>query len=118
MTDTRFVQISAREQGTQGQATAPVSLSLAAAGAVLPFAGLVDPSVQGGFTSFAGNETRIFAPGEQICIIKYREVKRDAYEDEDDDDEDAIEVDIKDAENLGAEWTAAESEKGFIYVRT
>jgi hypothetical protein len=145
MTDTRFVQTSAREQGTQGQATAPVSLSLIAAGAVVPFAGLVDPSVQGGFGSFAGNETRIFAPGEQICTIKYREVKykwlsrrtleksrlsktrqwcfmegyrRDAYEDEDDDDEGAIEVDIKDAENLGDGWTAAESEDGFIYIRT
>ena len=144
MTDTRFIQISAREQGIQGQATAPVSLSLAAAGAVVPFAGLVDPSVRGGFGSFAGNKTRIFAPGEQICIIKYREVKykwlssrslensrlsktrqwccmegdrRDAYEDEDDDDEDAIEVDIKDAENLGDGWTAAESEEGLIYVR-
>jgi len=147
MTDTRFVQISAGEQGTQGQATAPVSLSLAAAGAVVPFAGLMDPSVQGGFASFAGNETRIFAPGEQICTIKYREVKykwlsrrtlensrlsktrqwccmegdrRDAYEDEDEDDvdEDVIEVDIKDAENLGDGWTAAESEEGLICVRT
>jgi hypothetical protein len=143
MTDTQFVQTSAREQGTQGQATAPVSLSLAAAGAVVPFAGLVDPSVQGGFASFAGNKTRIFAPGEQICTIKYREVKykwlssrtpensrlsktrqwscigwdrRDAY-DNDDDDEDVIAVDIKDVENLGDEWTAAESEEGFIYVR-
>jgi hypothetical protein len=145
MTDTQFVQTSAREQGTQGQAIAPVSLSLAAAGAVVPFAGLVDPSIQGGSASFVSNETRIFAPGEQICTIKYREVKykwlssrtlknsrlsktrqwccmegdrRDAYEDEDDDDEDAIEVDIKDAENLGDGWTAAESEEGFIYVRT
>jgi len=145
MTDTQFIQTSAREQGTQGQATAPVSLSLIAAGAVVPFASLMDPSVQGGFGSFAGNETRIFAPGEQICTIKYREVKykwlssrtlensrlsktrqwccmegdrRDAYGDQNDDGEDAIEVDIKDAENLGDEWTAAESEEGFIYVRT
>jgi hypothetical protein len=147
MTDTRFIHASAREQGTQGQATAPVSLSLAAAGAVVPFAGLVDPSVQGGFASFAGNETRIFAPGEQICTIKYREVKyrwlysrtlensrlsktrqwccmegdrRDAYEDDDDDEdaEDVIEVDMKDAEELGDGWTAAESEEGFIYVRS
>jgi hypothetical protein len=75
MTDTQFVQTSAREQGTQGQATAPVSLSLAEAGAVVPFAGLVDPSIQGGSASFVSNETRIFAPGEQICTIKYREVK-------------------------------------------
>jgi hypothetical protein len=111
---------------------------------VVPFAGLVDPSVQGGFASFAGNKTRIFAPGEQICTIKYREVKykwlssrtpensrlsktrqwscigwdrRDAY-DNDDDDENVITVDIKDVENLGDEWTAAESEEGFIYVRS
>jgi hypothetical protein len=47
MTDTRFVQASGREQGTQGQATAPVTFSLAAAGAVVPFAGLLDPSVHG-----------------------------------------------------------------------
>lgn len=145
MTDTRFVQTSTREQGTQGQATAPVGLSLAAAGAVVPFAGLVDPSVQVEFARVAGNETRIFAPGEQICTIKYREVKfkwlssrtlensslsktrqwccmegdrRNAYEDDDDeDDEDAIEVDIKDAEDLGDGWTVAESEEGPIYVR-
>ena len=146
MTDTRFVQTSAREQGIQGQVTAPVSLSLAAAGVVVPLANLVDPSIQGEFARSAGNETRIFAPGEQICIIKYREVKykwlssrtlensrlagtrqwncmegdrRDAYEDEDDeDDEDAIEVDVKDVEDLGDGWTAAESEEGPIYVRS
>jgi hypothetical protein len=146
MTDTRFVQTSAREQRTQGQVTAPVSLSLAAAGVVVPLANLVDPSIQGEFARSAGNETRIFAPGEQICMIKYREVKykwlssrtldnsrlagtrqwncmegdrRDAYEDEDDeDDEDAIEVDVKDVEDLGDGWTAAESEEGPIYVRS
>jgi len=145
MTDTRFVQTSSREQGTQGHATAPVSLSLAAAGAVVPLASLVDPSIKGEFAKFAGNETRIFAPGEQICTIQYREVKhkwlssrslensrlsktrqwccmerdrRDAYEDEDEDDEDAIGVDIEDAEDLGDGWTAAKSEEGSIYVRS
>jgi hypothetical protein len=147
MTDTRFVQTSAREQGTQGQATAPVSLSLAAAGAILPSASLVDPSVQGELGSSTGNETRIFAPGEHICTIRYREIKykwlssrtlensrlsrtrqwcclegdrRDAQDDEDDDDDedDAIEVDIKDAEKLGVGWTAAEFEDGYIYIRS
>jgi hypothetical protein len=145
MTDTRFVQTFERERSTQGRVTAPVSLSLAAAGAVLPLANLADPSVQGESGSFANNKTHIFAPGEQICIIEYREVKykwlssrtlensrlsgtrqwccmegdrRDGNEDEDDeDDEDAIEVDIKDVENLGDGWTAAESEEGSIYVR-
>lgn len=145
MTDTQFFQTSVKEQESQGQATVPVSLSLAAAGAVAPLAGLVDPSAHGDFSSFASNGTRIFAPGEQICAIQFRRIKykwlssrviknlqlsksrqwsciegdrRDAYEDEDDDDEDAIEVDIKDAEKLGDGWTAAESEEGFIYVRS
>jgi hypothetical protein len=147
LTDTRFRKTSAQEQGLQGQATAPVGLSLAAAGAIVPLAGLVDPSIQGDFASFASNGTRIFAPGEQICTIKYREVghkwlssrnlknlqlsktrqwscmeghMRDAYEDGDDDEdaEDMIEVDMKDAEELGDGWTAAESEEGFIYVRS
>lgn len=145
MTDTRFVQTYSREQGTQGQATAPVSLSLAAAGAVVPFASLIDPTIKGEFAKFAGNETRVFAPGEQICTIQYREVKykwlssrslnnsrlsktrqwccmqgdrRDAYEDEVEDDEDAIGVDIEDVEDLSDGWTAAESEEGSIYVRS
>jgi hypothetical protein len=111
----------------------------------VPFASLIDPSVQGDFARLAGNETRIFAPGEQICTIQYREMqykwlssrtlensrlsktrqwccmegdRRDAYEEEDDEDEDAIQVDIKDAADLGDGWTAAESEDGFIYVRS
>ena len=145
LTDTRFVQTSATEQGIQVEATAPVTLSLAAAGVVVPFATLMDPSAQGKFGSFTGNETQIFAPGEQICAIKYREVKykwlssrtldnsrlsrtrrwccmkgkkRDAYGDDDEDDEDAIEVEFKDTEDLGNGWTAADHAGGSIYVRS
>jgi hypothetical protein len=145
MTDMQFVRTSVREQGSQGKVKAPISLSLAAAGAVVPFASLVDPSVQGDFATFASNGTRVFAPGEQICTINYREVeyrwlssrtlensrlsrtrqwscmegdRRNAYEDEDDGDEGVIEVDLKDAENLGDGWTAAESEDGPVYVRS
>jgi hypothetical protein len=146
LTDTQFHTTSAREQGLQGQATAPVSLSLAAAGVIVPLAGLVDPSIHGDFASSVSNGTRIFAPGEQICTIKYRKVgckwlssralknlqlsktrqwscmegdRRDAYENDDDDEdaEDVIGVEMKDAEVLGDGWTAAESEEGFIYVR-
>ena len=143
-TDTRFVQTSVEEEEIQGQATAPVSISLAAAGAVVPLAGLVDPSVHGDYGKFASNGTRIFAPGEKICAIQYREIRykwlssrvtenlqlsktrqwsctegdrRDAYEDEGDDEEDVIEVDFEDAENLGDGWTATESEEGLIYAR-
>ena len=64
MTDTRFLQTSVREQESQGQATAPASLSLATVGAVVPLAGVVDPSAHREFGSFANNGTRIFAPGE------------------------------------------------------
>ena len=145
MTDTQFLQTTVREQELQGQAMAPVSLSLAAAGAVVPLGGLVDPSAHGDFASFASNGTRIFAPGEQICAVQYRQIRykwlssrvvenlqlsktrqwfctegdrRDAYEDDGDDDEDVIEVEVGEAESLGDGWTAAESEEGLIYVRS
>jgi hypothetical protein len=145
LTDTRFSRIYTGEQETQGQGTAPISLSLAAAGIVVPLAGLIDPSVQGTYSSSASNDTRIFAPREQICTVKYRKLKhkwlssrvgensklsktrqwscidggrRDAYEDEDEDEEDMIEVDFEDAEKLGDERTAAESEEGVIYIRS
>jgi hypothetical protein len=144
LTDTRFLQTSVREQESQAQATAPVSLSLAAVGAVVPLAGVVDPSAYGEFGSFASNGMRIFAPSEQICAVQYRQIRykwlssrvvknlqlsktrkwscteghrRDAYEDEGDDEEDVIEVDFEDAENLGDGWIATESEQGLIYVR-
>jgi hypothetical protein len=144
LTDARFVQTSVKEQESQGRATAPV-LSLAAAGAVLPFAGLVDPSVHGDFCNFASNGTRFFAPGEKICAIQYREIRykwlssrvvqnlqllktrqwyctegnrRNVYMDEGDDNEDMIEVDIAEAESLGDGWTTAESDGGVIHVRS
>jgi hypothetical protein len=149
LTDTHFLQTFVKEHDSQGQVAAPVSLSLAAAGAVVPLADLVDPSAHGDFGSFASSGTRIFAPGEQICAIQYRKIgykwlssrvmknlqlsktrqwfcvegdkRGDVYENEDDDDEDnedVIEVDITDAENLDDAWTAAESDKGLIYVRS
>ena len=144
-TDTRFVQTSVKEEELQGQATAPVSLSLAAAGAVVPLAGLVDPSVRGDSGNFAGNRSLIFAPGEMICAIQYREMRykwlssrvienlqlsktrqwsctegerRDAYADEGDDDEDVIEVGMEEAESSGDEWTTVESDIGLICVRS
>ncbi|KAK3614179.1 hypothetical protein LTR56_027421 [Elasticomyces elasticus] len=144
LTDTRFLQTSVKEQGSQGQVTVPVSLSLAAAGAVVPLAGLVDPSAHGSFARFASNGTRIFAPGEQVCAVQYREIgykwlssrvienvrlsktrqwsctegnRRNAYDSEDEDDEYVIKVDIKDTENMGSGWDAVESEEGVIYIR-
>jgi hypothetical protein len=124
LTDTRFVQTSVKEEGSQDQATAPVALSLAAAGAVVPLASLVDPSTHGDFGNFASDGTRIFAPGEQIGAIQYRVIRykwlssrvvenlqlsktrqwsftegnrRDAYEDKGDDGKDAIVVGIEEA---------------------
>ena len=69
MTDTQFLQTSVREQESQVQATAP------AVGAVVPLAGVVDPSAQGEFGSFASNGMRIFASGEKICAVQYRQIR-------------------------------------------
>ncbi|OQN95350.1 hypothetical protein B0A48_18736 [Cryoendolithus antarcticus] len=143
LTETQFGQTSLDQQEVQGQMTAPLSLSLTAAGVILPFANRdVDPSIQGDFGRLASNSTRIVARGEQICTIKYREVGHKwlssrllenlklskprqwscmvtrRYTIEDEHDEDVIEVDLKDASNLGDEWTAAESKEGLIYVRS
>jgi hypothetical protein len=145
-TDTHLVHTTVKERESLGQVTVPISFSLAAAGAVLPLANLVDPSLSGDLGSSASNGARIFAPGEQVCAIKYREIRhkwlssrvienlqlskirlwtctegatRDAYEDEseDEDVEDVIEVDIIDAERLGDGWTVTECVDGLVYVR-
>ncbi|KAM0710542.1 hypothetical protein Q7P35_002213 [Cladosporium inversicolor] len=143
--DTQFFESSMTGHQLQGQATAPVSLSLAAAGAIVPFAGLIDPSVHAESQRSAGSRARLFAPGELICAVQYRVIsygwrssrnaanlrvsgtrtwscmeggRRDAYTDETEDDEDVVEVDVKDEEELGKGWDAQESEQGQVYIHS
>ncbi|KAH6974921.1 hypothetical protein EDB80DRAFT_312794 [Ilyonectria destructans] len=147
-TDTRIIQKSARGQQVGGQVNVPVSLSLIAATAVMPFAELVDPAVHGEHQNVESDQFWLVAPGEQVCSLQYREVKtrwlssrlitplqlsktrqwscmegdkRYAYEDEEDDeeeDEDMIEVDFGDVEELNGEWDVEDFVEGNIYLQS
>ncbi|KAH7114711.1 hypothetical protein B0J13DRAFT_572942 [Dactylonectria estremocensis] len=144
-TDTRIVQKSARGQQAGGQVNVPVSLSLAAATAVMPFAELVDPAVHGEHQNIESDQLWLVAPGEQVCSLQYREVKtrwlssrlieplqlsktrqwscmegdrRDAYEDSDEEDEDTIEVDLGDVEEFNGEWDVEDFAGGTIYLQS
>jgi hypothetical protein len=72
--DTHFLQESIKDDQLDCQVDAPLELSLAAAGAVIPLPGLIDSSIQMESGSFAGNRAHFFAPGEQVCGMQYREV--------------------------------------------
>jgi hypothetical protein len=140
--DTRIVQKSARGQQAGGQVTVPVSLSLTAAAAVMPFADLVDPAIHGEHQNVESDQLWLLAPGEQVCSLQYREVKtrwlssrlieplqlsktrqwscmegdkRDTYEDDsDEEDEDIMEVDLGDVEEFNGEWDV----EGTIYLQS
>ncbi|KAG7403690.1 hypothetical protein Forpe1208_v016359 [Fusarium oxysporum f. sp. rapae] len=73
-TDTRIVQKSGGGQRAGDQANVPVSLSLKAATAVMPFAELVDPAVHGEHQNIESDQLCLLAPGEQVCSLQYREV--------------------------------------------
>ncbi|KAI5460956.1 hypothetical protein BGZ63DRAFT_473217 [Mariannaea sp. PMI_226] len=137
LTDTRIVQKSTQGKQAGGQVSLPVSLSLTAATAIMPFAGLVDP---------ASDQLCLLAPGEQVCSLQYRKVKtrwlssrlmeplqlsktrrwscmegdkRNMYEDDsDEDDEDTIEVDLGNVEDLKRNWDAEDFKEGTIYLQS
>jgi hypothetical protein len=144
--DTRIVQKSARGQQAGGQVTVPVSLSLTAAAAVMPFADLVDPAISGEHQNAESDQLWLLAPGEQVCSLQYREVKtrwlssrlieplqlsktrqwscmegdkRDTYEDDsDEEDEDIMEVDLGDVEEFNGEWDAEDFVEGTICLQS
>ncbi|RKK79378.1 hypothetical protein BFJ68_g16814 [Fusarium oxysporum] len=145
-TDTRIVQKSARGQQARGQVTVPVSLSLTAASAVMPFAELVDPTIHGEHQNAESDQLWLLAPGEQVCSLQYREVKtrwlssrlieplqlsktrqwscmegdkRDTYEDDsDEEEEDTMEVALGDVEEFSGEWDAEDFVEGTIYLQS
>ncbi|PNP82362.1 hypothetical protein FNYG_04297 [Fusarium nygamai] len=143
--DTHVVQKLARKRQAGGQVTVPVSLSLTAATAVMPFAELIDPAIHGEHQNAESNQLWLFAPGEQVCSLQYREVKtrwlssrlmeplqlsrtrqwscmegdkRDTYEDSDEEDEDTMEVDLGDVEEFNGEWDAEDFVEGTIYLQS
>ncbi|KAF5227006.1 hypothetical protein FANTH_14908 [Fusarium anthophilum] len=144
--DTRIVQKSARGQQAGGQVTVPVSLSLTAATAVMPFAEPVDPAIHGDHQNAVSDQLWLLAPGEQVCSLQYREVKtrwlssrlleplqlsetrrwsclegdkRGIYEDDsDEEEEDTMEVDLGDVEEFNGEWDAEDFLEGAIYLQS
>ncbi len=74
LTDVNPVVASAHRQDVGGQINVPVGFSLDAAGVIIPFAGLIDPEVEGANQSFSHTQTRHLASGEQVCALQYRKV--------------------------------------------
>jgi hypothetical protein len=143
-TDARLVLGSVGERQVEGRIDVPVSLSLAAAGVVVPLAGLIDPTIHGKYQNIDKAKSQYVAPGEQVCGLQYRKIRhnwfsgrlieqsrlsktrqwscmegerRDAYEneeDEEDDDEDMIEVGFEDMDKLDEEWEVEEVSGGNV----
>ena len=145
VTDARIVQKSTHKQQIGGQVNVPVGLSLAAAGLVVPFAGLIDPGIHSQYQSFDGTQSEFLVPGEQVCALQYRKISHkwlssrvmdplrlsptrywscmegdtrngDVDEDEEGDLEDIIEVGLEGMDDLGYEWTVENPGESRIYV--
>ncbi|KAK2480399.1 hypothetical protein H9L39_07967 [Fusarium oxysporum f. sp. albedinis] len=145
-TDTRIVQKSGQGQRARDQANVPVSHSLTAATAVMPFAELVDRTVHGEHQNIESDQLCLLAPGKQVCSLQYREVKtrwlssrlvkplqlsetrrwscmegdkRYLYDnDSDEENEDTFEVDLGEVEECKGEWVAEDFVEGTIYLQS
>lgn len=134
MTDARITQEAAAGKTTEGQINVPVSIGLAAAGAIIPFGNLIDPSVGGHHHNLNGSKARFLAPGEQVCAFQYRRVCHrwlsskpvdqsrlsrkpwwssvEAWREQKAGDEDIIEVELADVQGLEGDWDREESGDG------
>lgn len=126
VTDARIVQQSSDGESTGGKVQIPVSLSLAAAGIIVPLGNLIDPSVTG--EQQAGNKAlaQFVAPGEQVCAVQYRKISHRWFSSRDLDnsrlsntsrwvsvemdrlgvelEDDAIEVVLQETEGVDGQW--------------
>jgi hypothetical protein len=122
VTNARIVEESTKGGHVGGQINLPIGLSLNAAGAIAPFANLVDPAFGGSRQDLDAAQSCFLAPGELVCALQYRKMNHtwfssktiDAsrlsnaqwvcvageryYEEQEEDDEDIIEVTL--GENL------------------
>jgi hypothetical protein len=142
LSDARITAASAEGRQVGGAVRVPVELSLAAVSAVVPFAGLFDPSLHGSYQGVKKAESQFVAPGEKVCALQYRKIphkwlssrrrpdlsrleksrlwfcmegnRRNMYDDEDEDDEDMIEVDFQDIDDLDGEWAIQKVSGGDI----
>ncbi|WAO94559.1 Hypothetical protein NCS54_01214800 [Fusarium falciforme] len=74
VTDASVSQASILGNSAEGQITVPATLSLAAAGAIVPIGGLLDPSVGIRQQGLDGATSQFMAPGEQVCAFEYRKL--------------------------------------------
>jgi hypothetical protein len=141
LSDVRVVEDSAAGRHIGAEVHVPVELSLAAAGAAVPFAGLIDPTVHGSYRSIEKDKAQFLSPGEKVCALQYRKIphkwfssrrldmsslkstrlwlclegdRRNMYDDEDDEDEDGIEVGLEDMDNLDGEWDIQQVSTGDV----
>ncbi|KAB5513049.1 hypothetical protein GE09DRAFT_1232254 [Coniochaeta sp. 2T2.1] len=74
VTNARVMQESLAGGSAGGQITVPVGLSLAAAGAIVPFGSALDPSAAVYQQGSDGTQPQFVAPGEHICAVQYRKI--------------------------------------------
>jgi hypothetical protein len=138
VTDAEISQEVAKAREAEGKVSAPVGLSLNAAGFIIPLGDLLDPSIGGRKQTIAEGRVMFQAPGEQICglqFLKLRqrwfssaadqltlsevqhwqslEINKGASEDEDDDD--IIAVDLLEPDGL-VEWVEVVEDDQTILV--
>lgn len=140
VTNARIAHKFAHERDAGGQINVPVSLTLAAVGAMAPLGNIIDPSVGGNSQSDDNTQAFFKAPGEQICAFQYRKVRHRWFSsnsidtsrlsksprwssvergrDEEDGEDDIVEVEaIPLPENeLDGEWDRKETPVGEILL--
>lgn len=120
--DARISQASILGNRAGGQTTVPATLSLTAAGVIVPIGGLLDPSVGIHQQGLDGAISHFVAPGEQVCAFEYRKLchrwlsskhvdnsrlsgvrqwsSMERSRDEEDGEDDVIEVELTEVDGL------------------
>ena len=74
ITNATIASDSTTSKDGKGKLNAPVGLSLATMGAILPVGDLVDSSVNGNGFSVNHAKVAFATPGEQVCALQYRKI--------------------------------------------
>ncbi|KAH6635865.1 hypothetical protein F5144DRAFT_159504 [Chaetomium tenue] len=123
-----------------GQINVPVSLSLAAAGVVVPLGDTIDPSMAIHQQGLDGTQSQFVAPGEQVCALEYRKLchswlsskhidksrlskvchwpSMDRARDEEEGEDDIIEVELADVQGLDGDWDREVVDGEVLYMRS
>jgi hypothetical protein len=144
VTDSRIMHESVEGHQISGRVTVPVGLTLAAVGVVVPLGNIVDPAVGGDRRAVDGEKTQFFAPGEQICALRYFKISyrwlyskkvenlklskwprwtasegwRKTTVDEVEDEPDLLEVEMETLEDPEGEWEREDAEGEVLLLRS